>query len=114
MTKRWYLSDQSEGLRSLHLITLLNVNTPEHKPTSLKINFDTEAESQVHPPEHIKGIVHFEIKFWYVLAYLKGIQEVVSILIFIGQTVRVCQSYNGGLWSPPQRACTEKSKLNMI
>jgi len=26
----------------------------------------------------------------------------------------VCQSYNGGLWSPPQRACTEKSKLNVI
>jgi len=35
-------------------------------------------------------------------------------LIFLGQTVLVCQSYNAGLWSPPQRACTEKSKLNMI
>jgi len=23
-----------------------------------------------------KGIVHFEIHFWYVLAYLKGIQDV--------------------------------------
>jgi len=23
-----------------------------------------------------KGIVHFEINFWYVLAYLKGIQDV--------------------------------------
>jgi len=61
----------------------------------------------------IKGIVHF--------SYLKGIQDVgvfvsavVAILIFLGQTVRVCQSYNGGLWSPRQRACTEKSKLNMI
>jgi len=32
----------------------------------------------------------------------------------LGQTVLVCQSYNGGLWSPPQRACTEKSNLNMI
>jgi len=58
---------------------------------------------------------------WYVLAYLKGIQDVgvfvsaiVSILIFLGQTVLACESYNGGLWSPPQRACTEKSKLNMI
>jgi len=68
----------------------------------------------------IKGIVHFEINFWYVLAYLKGIQAVgvfvsavVSILIFLGQTIHVYQSYNG-LWSPPQRACTEKSKLNMI
>jgi len=43
-----------------------------------------------------KGIVHFEIHFWYVLAYLKGIQDVgvfvsavVSILIFLGQTVLV-------------------------
>jgi len=64
---------------------------------------------------HLKGIVHFKINFWCVLAYLKGIQDVgvfvsavVSILIFLGQ------SYNGGLWSPPQRACTEKPKLNMI
>jgi len=24
----------------------------------------------------IKGIVHFEIHFWYVLAYFKGIQDV--------------------------------------
>jgi len=39
------------------------------------------------------------------LPYLKGIQdvgvfvsEVVSILIFLGQTVCVCQSYNTGLW----------------
>jgi len=24
----------------------------------------------------IKGIVHFEIIFWYVLSYLKGIQDV--------------------------------------
>jgi len=25
---------------------------------------------------HFKEIVHFEINFWYVLAYLKGIQDV--------------------------------------
>jgi len=63
----------------------------------------------------------FGINFWYVLAYFKGIQDVgvfvsaiVSIFIFLGQTVCVYQSYNGGLWGPPQRACTEKSKLNMI
>jgi len=69
----------------------------------------------------VKGIVHFEIHFWYVLAYLKDIQDVgvfvstvFSILIFLGQSVLVYQSYNGGLWSPPQRACTEKCKLNMI
>jgi len=68
-----------------------------------------------------KGIVHFEINVCYVLAYLKGIQDVgvfvsavVSILKFLGQTVLVCQSYNAGLWSPPQRARTEKSRLNMI
>jgi len=24
----------------------------------------------------LKGIVHFEMNFWYVLAYLKGIQDV--------------------------------------
>jgi len=63
----------------------------------------------------LKGIVHLEINFWYVLAYLKGIQDVgvfvstvFSILIFLGQTLLVCQSYNGGLWGPPQRECTEK------
>jgi len=58
--------------------------------------------------EPIKGIVDFEINFWYALSYLKGMQDVgvfvsavFSILIFLGQTVHVCQSYNGGLWSPP-------------
>jgi len=67
-------------------------------------------------------VVHFKINFLYVLAYLKGIQNVgvfvlstvFSILTFFGQTVDVCQSYNAGLGFPPQRACTEKSKLNMI
>jgi len=51
----------------------------------------------------INGIVHFEINFWYVLAYLKGIQDVgvfvytvVSILTFFSQTVVVYQSYTGG------------------
>jgi len=44
--------------------------------------------------EAFKGIVHFEINFWYVLSYLKGNQDVdvfvyavFSILIFLGQTV---------------------------
>jgi len=56
-----------------------------------------------------------------VLAYLKGIQDVgvvvstvFSILIFFSQTGVVYESYNAGLGGPPQRACTEKSKLNMI
>jgi len=45
-----------------------------------------------------KGIVHL-INFWYVLVYLKGIQDVgvfvfavVSILIFLGQTVSAVKS----------------------
>ncbi len=48
----------------------------------------------------VKGIVHFEIKIWYLSAYPKGIQDVGvffssvdPILIFLGQTVLVCQSY---------------------
>ncbi len=50
----------------------------------------------------VKGIVHFEIKMWYLSAYPKGIQDVGvffssvdPILMFLGQTVLVCQSYNG-------------------
>ncbi len=49
-----------------------------------------------------KGIVHFEIKIWYLSAYPKGIQDVGvffssvdPILMFLGQTVLVYQSYNG-------------------
>ncbi len=49
----------------------------------------------------LKGIVHFEIKIWYLSAYPKGIQDVGvffssvdPILMFLGQTVLVCQSYN--------------------
>ncbi len=43
-----------------------------------------------------KGIVHFEIKMWYLSAYPKGIQDVGvffssvdPILMFLGQTVLV-------------------------
>jgi len=43
----------------------------------------------------LQGIVHFEIDFWYVLSYIKGIQDVgiidsavFSILMFLGQTVQ--------------------------
>ncbi len=49
-----------------------------------------------------KGIVHFEIKSWYLSAYPKDIQDVGvffssvdPILMFLSQTVLVCQSYNG-------------------
>ncbi len=71
----------------------------------------------------VKGIVHFEIKIWYVSAYPKGIQDVGvffssvdPILMFLGQTVLVCQSYNGryrslSLWEG-KITCTEKFKLN--
>ncbi len=73
--------------------------------------------------EVVKGIVHFEIKIWYLSAYPKGIQDVGvffssvdPILMFLGQTVLVCQSYNGryrslSLWEG-KRTCTEKFKLN--
>jgi len=51
-----------------------------------------------------KGTVHFEIHFWYVLAYLKCVQDVgffvstvFSILTFFSQTVVVYQSYNAGM-----------------
>ncbi len=50
----------------------------------------------------LKGIVHFEIKIWYLSVYPKGIQDVGvffssvdPILMFLGQTFLVCQSYNG-------------------
>jgi len=60
--------------------------------------------------DDFKGIVHFEIIFWYVLAYLKGIQDV---CVFVSTLF----SYNGGIWGPPMgpplRACTEKSKWLM-
>jgi len=53
---------------------------------------------------YFKGIVHFEIHFWYVLAHFKGIQDVCvfvsavfSILTFFSQTVVVYQSYNAGM-----------------
>jgi len=50
------------------------------------------------PNFNLKVIVHFEINFWYVLAYLKVfVSTVFSILIFLGQTVVVYQSYNGGM-----------------
>jgi len=61
--------------------------------------------------------------FWYVLAYLKAIQDVgvstvFSTLICLGQTVLVSQSYNGGLWSPPQRGkhdlMTRKCKYTLM
>jgi len=55
------------------------------------------------PVQLLKGIVHFEINFWYVSAYLKSIQDVgvfvstvFSILTFFSQTVVVHQSYTGG------------------
>ncbi len=63
----------------------------------------------------IKGIVHFEIKIWCLSAYPKGIQDVGvffssvdPILMFLGQTVLVCQSYNGRY-----RSLSIRGKKNM-
>jgi len=62
---------------------------------------------KVDDDQWLKGIVHFEINFWYVLAYLKGSQDVgvfvstaFSILPFFSQTVVVYQSYTGGEGGP--------------
>jgi len=60
---------------------------------------------------NLKAYFTFEIHFWYGLSYLKGIQDVV---VFVSTVVSILIFLYGGLWSPPQRACTEKSKLNMI
>jgi len=36
----------------------------------------------------IKGIVHFEINCWYILAYLKGIQDV-GVFVFFSHIMEV-------------------------
>jgi len=41
--------------------------------------------------------------------------KIFGLMIFIGQVKPLLyQSYNAGLWGSPKRACTDKSKLNMI
>jgi len=35
----------------------------------------------------LKGIVHFKINFWYILAYLKGIQDVA---VFVSAKFQFC------------------------
>jgi len=76
----------------------------------------------------LKGIVHFEIHFLYVSAYLKGVDvgvrcrflcfhSVFNFDIFLSN--RCCLSvihwgFRGSTLGSPQRACTEKSKLKMI
>ncbi len=75
------------------------------------INLQRAASSRTHlvlqaycltDVDEIKGIVHFEIKIWHLSVYPKGIQDVGvffssvdPILMFLGQTALVCQSYNG-------------------
>jgi len=74
------------------------------------------------PISILKGIVHFETNFWYVLAYLKGIQDVgvfvstvFSMLTFLGQTVLVFQSYTVmQVYGVHLKEPAQKSKLNMI
>jgi len=60
-------------------------------PTTSEYESDYINASFIKVLQCFKGIVHLEINFWYVLAYLKGIQDVgvfvsavVSILIFLG------------------------------
>ncbi len=72
---------------------------------SVRSTLRTKATTEQHflsAFSYLKGIVHFEIKIWYLSAYPKGIQDVGvffssvdPILMFLGQTVLVCQSYNG-------------------
>ncbi len=127
------LSHPSLSVRTNHCSTLFCVSCKTYcKPLSLSLSFCLVLRSQrpslvlTTPPFmscDLKGIVHFEIKIWYVSAYPKGIQDVGvffssvdPILMFLGQTVLVCQSYNGryrslSLWEG-KRTCTEKFKLN--
>jgi len=42
-----------------------------------------QKEGANFPQNMVKGIVHFEINFWYVLAYLKCIQDVGVYLPFL-------------------------------
>jgi len=74
--------------------------------------------------KNVKGIVHFEINFLilYVLAYLKGIQDVgvfvptvFSILILFGQTVVVYQSGIGVMqYIIKQDIMTRKCKYTLM
>ncbi len=68
----------------------------------ISVSNNKKAMKTVRICSALKGIVHFEIKIWYLSAYPKGIQDVGvffssvdPILMFLGQTVLVCQSYNG-------------------
>ncbi len=83
----------NRATRNIGLFLLINRLTKEKKNSARSIG---------HYSNTLKGIVHFEIKIWYLSAYPKGIQDVGvffssvdPILIFLGQTVLVCQSYNG-------------------
>ncbi len=71
-------------------------------PSSFSVFFFFLKKKHVKTRIPLIGIVHFEIKMWYLSAYPKGIQDVGvffssvdPILMFLGQTVLVCQSYNG-------------------
>jgi len=99
---------------TLDSIHLFNVISPSTTCSWIKAFVDSGTTFQsTNQINFVKGIVHFEINFWYVLAYLMGIQDV-GIFVSAVVSISVISVINGGLWSPPQRACTEKSKLNMI
>jgi len=67
-----------------------------------------------------KGIVHFEINFWYVLAYLKVIQDVGVFVCFnfdIFRSNRLCLAYVSHImevYGVHLKEHAKKSKLNMI
>ncbi len=72
------------------------------RSTQWKSAISDVSQKEVVSDQAFKGIVHFEIKIWYLSAYPKGIQDVGvffssvdPILMFLGQTVLLCQSYNG-------------------
>ncbi len=102
-------SDLMHFLDKLHPIFNQSINQSINQPiTNERHIIDhrpliwLEYMSNIYTTHVFKGIVHFEIKIWYLSAYPKGIQDVGvffssvdQILMFLGQTVLVCQSYNG-------------------
>ncbi len=86
------------GLSPTYLDALVKCHTSARSLRSSDQQLLTIPRSRLN----LKGIVHFEIKMWYLSAYPKSIQDVGvffssvdPILMFLGQTVLVCQSYNG-------------------
>ncbi len=92
-------------MEKIDTLTCLKVHAPQVNRASLVTSLPLKMLRGICThllSTEVKGIVHFEIKIWYLSAYPKGIQDVGvffssvdPILMFLGQTVLVCQSYNG-------------------